>query len=413
MQVKEVIKKAVLIVLSAFVCFNLIVFGFPIIREAFGTPYFKPRIYMVSSRALTSVYIIPIAGIFKEKKAPFGFLYRVRDYLYRKGDKAFPENEGERALWWVRIYGNEYNRVYSPEIEKVHENKILFSDSEAELYLSRVGRIFVFLDNYYADMGKKEFLDAKQELALYEGLSGLMSLYYQDSSWIKFFLNGTQKNHQILSEDEILKTERLLELYLRISEKFQNKFSEEYKRSKTHYFEYGFLHNAFSDVLTYKISSQTFSCAYPKIKTYLSNRENLISSVVKGHNVSPVEARLFVDTVEPNKDVGVFETINKKCHHVLTELKFAYSMDIYVGYLKKRIGNTLWKEYKNRLKSSKISLIINRNGELSNVLVKPSIGSSIIMDKEKIAKEIEEMSPFIPLPYDSKLNNFQLNIVFK
>lgn len=114
---------SLIVILLIFVGINVLTFT-AIVKEQLKSPlYPEARAYMACAEKINDMYILPLSHMTHWEHPITKPFYAIRDNLYNKGLALFPENEGEREVWWYKIRFFEYLDLVEDNLVAYQLNK--------------------------------------------------------------------------------------------------------------------------------------------------------------------------------------------------------------------------------------------------------------------------------------------------
>lgn len=276
---------SLIVILLIFVGINVLTFT-AIVKEQLKSPlYPEARAYMACAEKINDMYIFPLSHMTHWEHPITKPFYAIRDNLYNKGLALFPENEGEREVWWYKIRFFEY-------LDLVEDNLVAYQLNKdfaiPKFVYSKINRFHDWDNELYSHiqpMANEKITD--KELQKYKLTSFVQvadsyvktdSLLVLEPRFISY--KKTQRytpEINWVSDKEVQKYDKIYQTYLNLLE-----YSKKYDKPSYDYFynditnqmsSWFLTHDVSENIIRARYANKKLTCEDKYLKIYADNRK--------------------------------------------------------------------------------------------------------------------------------------------
>ena len=304
--------KGVILFTIVFTILNLLIFVPLVQKELKNSLYPEARAYMVAAEKINEIYIFPLSHMTHWEHPITKPFYAIRDKLYNTGLSKFPDNEGEKEIWWYKIKYVEFRELVEDNLVAYQLNKDI---AIPKFVYSKVGRFHDWdreLYRHIEPIASAQITDEKFAKFKLDMFVQLSRLYVSMDSLLVLeprAISRQKTRHSVplvhwVSDKEVEKYDEIYQTYIKLLEysKKHDKFSYDYFYSDMNrrIWSWFLVHGISENIITSRFYNNKLSCEDKYFELYIDNHKIMKDYYDKfGKTLSyGVRARMSMDSGE-------------------------------------------------------------------------------------------------------------------
>lgn len=307
--------------------------------------YKEARAYMAAAEEMNNLYIFPLSHMTHWEHPITKPFYAIRDKLYNIGLSKFPKEEGEREIWWYKIYFLEYLDLVQDNLYAYQQK---FDYAIPKFVFSKVNRFHDWDNELYSHilpLANDKITDKELQKNKINRFVQVAESYVSEDSVLvlepsfKQTWKGPPLVHWV-SDKEVEKYDKIYQAYIKLIE-----YSKKYDKPSYDYFYDDITNRMTGWFLAYDVSKEIMmsrfydnklTCGDFYLKLYADNQKIMRDYYAKNEKKlsSSVRFRMSMDSSE-----GI-PIIVCKFHDCPN---FKDYTEYVMNDVKKRYPNATWK----------------------------------------------------------------------